>query len=193
MAKLNYNEIKEKKIIIYNSEPYEVIDSHVARKQANKPQNQTKLKSLISGKTVSVAFHASDTAEQADIERRDVKFLYHNRGEFWFCSPNDPKNRFKLDESIIGDKSKFFKENSIVVALVWDNGDEEKIIQIDLPIKVEFEVKEAPPAVKGNTAQGGNKVVTLENGTTINTPMFINPGDIVVVNTEKGEYVERKS
>ncbi|MFA5095607.1 MAG: hypothetical protein WC447_03055 [Candidatus Paceibacterota bacterium] len=189
---LQYNEIREKKIIIYDDEPCEVIDSHVARTQQRKPQNQVKLKSLISGKTIAATFHVSDSADEADIEKREIKFLYHNRGEYWFCPPEDPKNRFKLDTSLIGDAGKFFKENGIVTALVWSNEeDEEKIIKITLPIKMEFKVKEAPPAVRGDTSKSGNKIITLENGSTINAPMFIEEGDIIRLNTETGEYVER--
>ncbi|MFA6585870.1 MAG: hypothetical protein WCS86_01790 [Candidatus Paceibacterota bacterium] len=189
---LQYNEIREKKIIIYGDEPCEVIDSHVARTQQRKPQNQVKLKSLISGKTIAATFHVSDSADEADIEKREIKFLYHNKGEYWFCPPDDLKNRFKLDSSLVGDAGKFFKENGIVIALVWSNEeDEEKIIKITLPIKMEFKVKEAPPAVRGDTSKSGNKTITLENGTTLNAPMFIEEGDTIRVNTETGEYVER--
>lgn len=200
---LQYNEIREKKIIIYSDEPCEVIDSHVARAQQRKPQNQVKLKSLISGKTISATFHVSDTADEADIEKKDVKFLYHNRGEYWFCDIDNPKNRFQLDSSLIGDAGKFFKGNGIVTALIWINDSEEstrpndsghsngKTIKITLPIKMEFKVKEAPPAVRGDTSKSGNKIITLENGTTLSTPMFIEEGDTIRVNTETGEYVER--
>ena len=189
---LQYNEIREKKIIIHNDEPCEVVDSHVARTQQRKPQNQVKLKSLISGKTIAATFHVSDTAEEADIEKRDVKFLYHNRGEYWFSDIDNPRNRFKIDSAVIDPTmAKFFKENSNVIALVWDNDGEEKIIKVTLPIKVEFKVKEAPPAVRGDTSKSGNKTITLENGTALSAPMFIEEGDVIRVNTETGEYVER--
>jgi len=188
---LVYNEIREKKIIIYNDEPCEVVESHVARTQQRKPQNQVKLKSLISGKTIAATFHVSDTADEADIIKRDTKFLYHNRGEYWFCDPEDPRNRFKLDEALLGTSAKFLKENGIVTALVWDNDGEEVTIKVSLPVKMEFKVKEAPPAVRGDTSKSGNKIITLENGTTINAPMFINEGDVIRINTETGEYVER--
>jgi elongation factor P len=192
MSQLQYNEIREKKIIIHNDEPAEVVESHVARTQQRKPQNQVKLKSLISGKTIAATFHVSDTADEADIEKREVKFLYHNRGEYWFSDPNDPKNRFKLDSALLDDSVKFLKENGIVTALVWTNeDDEEKTIKISLPIKINFTVKEAPPAVRGDTSKGGMKLITLENGSSINAPMFIKEGDVVVINTETGEYVER--
>lgn len=191
MAKLQYNEIKEKKIILYSGEPHEVVESHVARTQQRKPQNQVKLKGLISGKTIPATFHAAETADETEIEKREIKFLYHNKGEYWFADPTNPKDRFKLDANLVGNGAKFLKENGLVTAWVWDNDGEETVIKVVLPVKMEFKVKEAPPAVKGNTAQGGTKVITLENGTTINAPMFIEPGDVVRVNTETGEYVER--
>ena len=191
MSQLQYSEIREKKIIIYNGDPCEVVESHVARTQQRKPQNQVKLKSLLTGKTIAATFHVSDTADEADISKKDVKFLYHNRGEFWFCDPEDPKNRFKLDENLIGTDGKFLKANENVTALVWDNDGEEITIKLSLPVKMEFKVKEAPPAVRGDTSKSGNKIITLENGATLSTPMFVSEGDTIRVNTETGEYVER--
>ncbi len=192
MSKLEYSEIREKKIIIYDGEPCEVIESHVARTQQRKPQNQVKLKTLISGKTINATFHVSESADEADIEKKEVTFLYSNKGEYWFCDPNDKSNRFKLDVGLLGESAKFLKQNSNVTALVWTNDDdEEKIIKISLPIKMNFIVKEAPPAVRGDTSKGGMKIITLENGATLDAPMFIAPGDVVSVNTETGEYVER--
>jgi elongation factor P len=191
MAKLEYSAIREKKIIIYSGEPCEVVESHVARTQQRKPQNQVKLKSLISGKTIAATFHVSDMADEADIEKKEITFLYSAKDEYWFCDPDDKSNRFKLAGNLIGSASKFLKQNSNVTALVWDDDDEEKIIKITLPIKMTFKVKEAPPAVRGDTSKGGIKVITLENGTNLNAPMFINEGDSVILNTETGDYVER--
>ena len=68
---------------------------------------------------------------------------------------------------------------------------EGNIVSIKLPIKVELKVVEAPPDVRGNTAQGGSKIVKLETGATITTPMFVKEGDVIRINTESGEYVER--
>lgn len=191
MALLEYNEIKQGKVIIHEGEPCEVIENHVARTQQRKPQNQTKLKSLMTGRTYNATFQGSDMAEEADIEKREVKFLYHNRGEYWFADPADPKNRFKLEEKIIGDGVKFLKDNILVNGMVFDDDGDEKIISVKLPIKMEFTVKDAPPSMKGNTASGGGKVVTLENGTSLTTPMFVEAGDKIIVNTDTGEYVER--
>ncbi len=192
MAKLEYNEIRTGKIIIHNDEPCEVLDNHVARTQQRKPQNAVKLRSLKSGKAYNEVFHVSDSADEADLEKRETKFLFTNKGEYWFADPKNPSNRFMLPDKLLGDKIKFLNPNQIVQALVWTNDeDEEETIGVILPIKTTFVVKEAPPSIKGNTANGGGKVITLENGTNISAPFFVETGDKIVVNTETGEYVER--
>lgn len=188
---LEYNEIKERKIIIFEDEPCEVQSSHVSRKQQMKPQNQVKLKSLLSGRTWNKTFQYSDKVNEADVSKKKVKFLYTNRGEYWFSDPENPADRFKLSEEVLGETIKFLKGNEVVESLVWDNKGEEQIIKIKLPIKMEFEIKEAPPSIKGNTASGGGKIVTLENGIKLTVPFFLNAGDKIRVNTETGEYVER--
>ena len=184
---LEYNEITVHKVILLNNEPYEVLDSHVFRKQQRKPVNQTKLRHIITGKVTEQAFHVSEKVAEADLSTKPVKFLYKNRGEYWFCDPKNPADRFKLEEAMLGAPVQFVKPNDILDALVFD----EKIIGVKVPIKVELKVTEAAPAVKGNTVQGGTKQITLETGVTLNVPMFINEGDILRINTETGEYVER--
>jgi elongation factor P len=189
---LEYNEITERKYIVFEGEPYEVIDSHVFRKQQRKPVNATKMRNMLTGRIVEHSFHVSDKAEEADISKREVKYLYTNKGEFWFCEAGDPSKRFELPEEMIGSASKFLKTNIVVEALVFDDGsDEGKIIGLKLPIKMDLKVTEAHPAVKGNTAQGGSKMVKVETGAEIQVPMFIKEGDVIRVNTDTGEYTDR--
>mgnify|MGYP001613962001 CR=1 FL=1 len=184
---LEYNEILPHRYIVMDGAPYEVLDAHIFRMQQRKPVNQTKLKNLISGKVTEATFHVQDKVKEAEIETKDVKYLYVNKGEYWFCEANDPSKRFKLDGSILGVGIQFIKANSIVQAIVF----EDKIFGVKLPIKVELKVKEAPPAVKGDTSKGANKTITLETGATVSAPLFINEGEIVRINTETGQYVER--
>ncbi|HEY5382945.1 MAG TPA: elongation factor P [Candidatus Paceibacterota bacterium] len=195
MAMLEYNEILKGKVVLLNGEPYEVLDAHVFRKQQRKPVNQTKLRHLITGKVTEQAFHVSEKIEEADLSTKNVKFLYKNRGEWWFCDEKNAGDRFELSDETVGEQGKYIKPNTIIEALLFDDPaidqDEGKIIGLKMPIKVELKVTEAPPAVKGNTAQGGSKLITLETGATINAPLFINEGDIVRINTELGQYVER--
>lgn len=187
MAILSYNDIVQKKVIVYNGEPYEVLSSHVFRMQQRKPVNQTKLRHLVTGKVVEISFHQNESAEEADISRMEATYLYTNRGESWFCEAKNPKNRFSFPEEAVHDKIQWLKTNSPVEVMLYN----EKPITVSIPIKVELKVTEAPPAVKGDTATGGNKQVVLESGATVLTPLFINEGDILRINTDSGEYVER--
>jgi elongation factor P len=184
---LNYNEILPRKYIVFENEPYEVMSSNTAKKDRQKPVNKTKLKNLINGRVIEKGFHQSDKLEEANISKRTIKYLYGNKGEFWFSDPNNPQDRFKLNEETIKENIPFLKEGSEITGLTFNDD----IIGISLPIKMEFEVAEAPPGIKGNTAQGGSKVVTLETGASVSTPLFINEGDIIRINTETKEYVER--
>lgn len=184
---LEYNEITLGKVIIFDNEPWEVIGSHVFRKQQRKPVNATKLRNLISGRVTENSFHVSEKVEEADIDFKDIKFIYEAKDEYWFHEDGNPSKRFALKEEQIGYGSQFLKKDAIAKAMVFA----EKIIGIKMPIKVELKVVEAPPNMKGNTAQGGNKVVRVETGVSVNAPLFINEGDIIVINTENGEYVSR--
>ena len=187
MSVLSYNEILAKKVIIFNNEPYVVISNHVFRKQQRKPVNVTKLKSLKSGRVVEYSFHQNETAEEAELEKKMITFIYESKGDYWFHDSGNKSERYSLSQDVIGPAAKFIKANSEVEALVYD----EEIIGVAVPIKVELKVTEAMPAVKGNTAQGAQKEVKLETGATIMAPMFINEGDIIAINTETASYSER--
>jgi len=155
--------------------------------QQRKPVLQTRLKNLINGKVIDRNIQHSEEFEEASLERLTVEFLYQHRGEYWFCDAKDRSKRFQLDESVLGDNKNFLKPGVPIDAFKFND----KIINISLPIKMEFKVVEAPPGIKGDTAQGGTKVAIIETGAKISVPLFINEGDIIRVNTESGEYVER--
>lgn len=189
MAKVNYNEILPKRTVIMDGDPYIVLISNISKKDRQKASNAVKMKNLRTGGVVDRTFHQADVLQEAEIEKKDVKFLYENRGEYWFCSPDDPSDRFSLSEAIVGDLTKFVTGNSVVEAILFD----EEIMSILTPIKVELKVKEASDAVKGNTSSSATKEVTLETGLLIQVPQFINRGDVVAVNTDSGLYSERVS
>lgn len=187
MAILAYNDILQKKVIVHDGEPYKVLSSHIFRMQQRKPVNQTKLQHLVSGKVIEISFHQNESVPEADIDTMEATYLYTNRGESWFAQLGNPKNRFSFPEDAVHDKIQWLVQNSPVEVLVYND----KPITLEIPIKVDLKVTDAPPAVKGDTATGGNKIVTLESGATVLTPLFINPGDVLRINTEEGVYVER--
>lgn len=187
MAKLAYNEITPKRIIRFNNEPFEVLTSHVFRKQQRKPVNQTKLRHLITGKVIENSFHSSETVEEADVEIKPVVYIYTNNNESWFYPADSKKDRFSLPYDTVAEKVQWLVDGMEAEALVVDG----ETLTIRIPVKVELEVTDAPPAVRGNTAQGGTKIATLKSGATVSVPLFINEGDILRINTESGEYTER--
>ncbi|MES2314523.1 MAG: elongation factor P [Patescibacteria group bacterium] len=187
MSLLEYSDITEKKYIVMDGQPYEVITSHVFRKQQRKPVNATKLKNLMTGKVTEYSFHVSDKVEEAEIDNREVKYLYNSRGEWWFSEVNDPSKRFKVTEEQVGPQARFVKTNTVVTQLLF----RDTPMGFKFPITVELKVTDAPPGIKGDTATGGQKVITLETGATISAPLFVNEGDIIRINTETGEYKER--
>jgi elongation factor P len=87
----------------------------------------------------------------------------------------------------VGEEIKWIKANNLVELVSFQG----RIMGVKVPIKVELKVTEAPPAIKGNTISGGTKVAKLETGVNVNVPLFVNEGDILSINTETGEYVER--
>lgn len=181
------NDLKVGTIFIMDGCPWEVLEFNHLKMQMRKPVLQTRLKNLINGKVVERNIQHSESFEEADIQRIKVEYLYNHRGEFWFSEAGDRSKRFQLLEELLGDSRYYLKSGIPIDAFKFG----EKIINVILPIKMEFKVVEAPPGIKGNTAQGGTKIVTIESGAKISVPLFVEEGDIIRVNTERGEYVER--
>lgn len=184
---LGINDLKKGSLIVVSGEPYRVMlvkHSHMGRGSATL---QAKIVSLVSGKIFERGFKPADEFEEAEIEKINAEFIYARNDQYWFHEAEDPANRFTLSAGAIGQQRVFLKPKMAVRAFKF-NGD---IINVELPIKADFRVTEAPPNVRGNTAQGGTKQVVIETGARIGTPMFVETGDIIRVNTETGEYVER--
>ncbi len=184
---LSVNDLKPKTYFIYEGQPWVVLEAHHLKMQQRRPVVQTRMRNLLNGKVIEHNFAQSDTFPEADIQKQNVKFLYTHRDEYWFAYENEPSKRFQLTTEVLGDQRKFLKPNTIVQAMLFDS----TIIDIELPIKMEFKVTEAPPAIRGDTAQGGVKQVTIETGAAINVPLFINQGDVIRINTQTGDYVDR--
>lgn len=185
---LSYSEIKRGKIIDYNGEPYKVMSNNIAKKNRNKPTNQTKLKSIISGKNIEVTFHTKNKVDEAFIEKKEIKFLYTKKDEAWFCVANDLKDRFAVSIESVENEIKYLKTNDEVLGEYYN----EELIGLNIPPKIELIVKHSPDAVKGNTSSSATKKITLENGLEIFAPFFVKEGDVVSVNTETCEYSERR-
>lgn len=194
---LTHTDLKKGTQFIYEGQPWQVMESLHVKMAQRRPVVQTKIKNLINGSFQERTFQQGDVFEEAELIKKNIKFLYSNpiRGgasngasrEYWFCEEKDPSMRFSFTEEQLGRQAKFFKPNFLVEGIIFDD----KIINVLAPIKVQLKVKEAPPGIKGDRAQGGTKEVILESGAAIQAPLFIEEGDIIEINTELGEYVKR--
>jgi len=184
---LSYFELRKGTTFLLEDQPYEVLDFHQVGKAQDVVVAQTKLKNLITGKIVERSFKEGEHFEEANLGKIDIKFIYLHRDKYIFSETNNPSKRFELAKELIGDAVKFLKPNQTMTGIVF----EEKVINIILPVKMQLQVTEAPPGVKGERAQSGTKPVTLETGAIINAPLFIDVGDTIEINTETGEYVRR--
>ena len=185
---LNYNEVKPGVAVLVEGEPYVCTWNNIMQKQQRRPVNQTKLRHLIKGNQIEYSFQQSDKMNEAEIEKKAAVFVFRDerKNEWVFHEAADKSKRFTLTDEMVTN-GHFLKPNTEVETSAFDG----KIFAVTLPIKVQLAVKEAPPDVRGNTAQGGSKIVTLETGAPLTVPMFIKEGDVLVINTETGEYVER--
>ncbi|MEK7546933.1 MAG: elongation factor P [Patescibacteria group bacterium] len=184
---LSYTELKKGIIFSMDNQPYEVLESNFLRMQQRKAVVQAKIRNLISGKVLDRNFQPSDQLEEIELEKKSAVFIYQNKGEYWFHEEGNPKSRFSLSAETIGEAANFLVPNTNINSVTFND----KVIKVNIPIKMDLKVAEAPPSIKGNTAQGGTKSVTLETGAKISVPLFINTGDVIRVNTETGTYVER--
>lgn len=183
---LSISEIKTGRIIKINSQPYVVTRTDHHKMGRGGAVLKTKLRNLIDGRVLEQTFQGVQQAEEAETETKKANFLYKDSEQAYFMD-NDSYEQFNLSLEDLEDQAKFLKDGTDVSVLYFEG----KPVAIQLPIKMEFKVVSAPPGVKGNSAGNVNKQVEIETGAVINVPMFINEGDIIRINTESGEYVER--
>ena len=174
-------------MFLLEGQPYEVLEWKQMGKAQDVVVAQTKIRNLLSGKTIPRNFHQSDKFEEAEVEKFQAKFLYSHRAKYAFSAAENPSQRFELSQEQIGDGVQFLKPNGVVEGIKFQG----QIITITLHITVQLRVKEAPPGIKGDRAQGGTKPAILETGAEVQVPLFVETGDVIELNTETGEYVRR--
>lgn len=183
---LSLSEIKTGKTITLSGEPYLVTFREHSKMGRAGAVLRTKIRNLKTGAVMEKTFQGADRVEEAEITKTKAQYLYREGDDFYFMD-SSTYEQFSLPKNVLGDLTKFLIENTEATTLNYNS----RPINIELPIKMEFRVVEAPPAIRGNTADGGTKQVTLETGIKVNTPLFVKEGDIIRINTETGEYVER--
>lgn len=183
---LSLPQVKVGTKIEFEGDPYEIVWREHSKIGRGGAVLRTKMKNLRTGNVVSRNFQGNESLQEADLSLNKAQYLYNDSEKFFFMDTGTYE-QFSLSREQLGEAAQFLIEGTTANALIF-NG---QPINIDLPIKIDLKVVESPPALRGNTADGGSKQVKLETGRTINVPLFIKEGDIIKVNTRDGKYVER--
>ncbi len=181
------SDIRKGLCIHFNNDIYKVIEFLHVKPGKGPAFVRTKLKSVTSGKVVDNTFSAGHKIEDVRVETRKYQFLYAEGTIYHFMNTED-YNQIELQESIL-DQPKLMKEGEVVTVMI--NTEDNSPLSVEMPASVVLEITHTEPGVKGNTATNATKPATAETGATINVPLFINEGDKIKVDTEKGTYIER--
>lgn len=166
--------------------PYRIVEYQHVKPGKGPAFVRAKIKSFIDGKVVEKTFHAGDKCEEPNIEEKSMQYLYHD-GESYQFMDNNTYEQVALNDSQVGDSAKWIKDGLNVHILFHNN----KAISVDAPQVVELLITETAPNFKGDTSSSSKKPATLETGAVINVPFHILEGDIIKINTDTGEYLEK--
>lgn len=173
-------------VFMENEKPLKVLNYEHIKMARGGAVIKVKAKDILSGTIKEITFNNGDKVEEADMESKNMQYLFADSEYLYFMNMDD-YTQIEMPIILAEYEKKFLIENSEFQITFFEG----KPISVVLSPSMFYQVKEAPPAVKGNTATNATKEVILENGLKINAPQFIKPGDVVKVNTETGEYVSR--
>jgi elongation factor P len=149
---------------------------------------RSKLKHVLSGKVVDKTFNSDTKVETANVDRREMQYLYHDGAAFVFMD-TATYEQLNIPDDIVGDAKNYLLENALATVALH----EENPLYIDLPTSVELEVTYTEPGLQGDRSTGGTKPATVETGLAVQVPLFIVTGERIKVDTRTGEYLGRVS
>ncbi|MBW5446790.1 elongation factor P [Cohnella sp. CFH 77786] len=183
---ISVNDFKTGLSIEVDGDIYSVTDFQHVKPGKGAAFVRSKLKNLRNGNVVEKTFRAGETVARAMIENRQVQYLYNSGNEYTFMD-NETYDQFELNKKQLEWEINFLKENMSVNIASYQG----EIIGITLPNSVELAVTETEPGIKGNTATGATKNAKLETGLNVQVPLFINEGDVLLIDTREGKYISR--
>ncbi len=187
MASYSTNEFRSGMKVMLDGDPCSIIDNEFVKPGKGQAFNRVKLRNLKSGRVWERTFKSGESLEAADVMEYDMEYLY-NDGEFWhFMMTDGSFEQHAADEKALAEAKDWLKEQETYVVTLY-NGEP---LSVSPPNFVELEVIETDPGLNGDTAQGGSKPAKLSTGASVNVPLFVNEGDVLRIDTRKGEYVSR--
>ena len=186
MATYSTNQFKNGLKIILDGDPCSITENNVVKPGKGQAFNKVKAKNLRTGRVLERTFKSTESVEAADVDEMNVEYLYSD-GESWHFMEPTSFEQYAADAVAVGEAVKWIKGQEVCVMTLWDGSP----LTITPPNFVELAVAQTDPGLKGDTAQGATKPATLETGTEVKVPLFVNEGDILKIDTRNGEYVSR--
>lgn len=183
---ISVNDFKTGLSIEVDGDIFSVIDFQHVKPGKGAAFVRSKLKNIRNGNVVEKTFRAGETVARAHIENRAMQYLYASGNEHTFMD-NETYDQITLSSDQIKWELNFLKENMNVKIMSYEG----EILGVSLPNSVELKVVEAEPGIKGNTATGATKSAKLETGLSVQVPLFINEGDVLLIDTNEGKYISR--
>lgn len=183
---ISVNDIKNGMTIMVDGSPCVVLEFSHVKPGKGAAFVKMKLKNLKTGSITEVSFNSGTKVDRAHITKAPMQYLYLAGDNYVFMDSNTYEQT-EIPSSVLGDDKKFLKENLEIMIDFYEG----EIIGITLPEKIEFEVIETEPAVKGNTANNAMKDATIETGYTVKVPLFIETGEKIIISTKDGKYSSR--
>jgi len=181
------SDIRNGLCIRYNHDIYKIVEFLHVKPGKGPAFVRTKLKSVTTGKVVDNTFSAGHKIDDVRVETHKFQYLYSD-GEFYHFMNQEDYSQIRLLEAAL-DMPGLLKEGEVVTVIV--NTEDNEPLSVEMPPHVILEVTHTEPGVKGNTATNATKPATVETGHEVNVPLFINEGDKIKIETEKGTYKER--
>jgi len=170
--------------------PYKVIDYKHTHKSRGGGTVRVKVRNLLDGRMSTKTYQSTVKVDEIDVHKRLLQYLYRDGESYVFMHP-ETFEQIEVNESVVAEQGKYLKDGENAEVMFWDRGEDEMALGLSLPPKMTFEVEDAAPGEKGDSASNVYKDATLSNGLRVRVPLFINKGDMVRVDTRSGEYVER--
>jgi elongation factor P len=183
---IDVNGLRKGVTFTMDDELYKVIDYQHHKPGRGKAIIRTRLRNLRSGDTIDKTFISGDRVQDIRLDHQTVQYLY-NDGDFYHFMDVETFEQFPLPNAVLEDAKPYLLENMEIELSSYEG----EPIDVELPITVDLKVIEAPPGYAGDTASGATKEVTLETGLQVQTPLFIEEGDVLRIDTRDGRYVTR--
>lgn len=169
-----------------DGEPYIIVDFDFVKPGKGQALYKCKLKNLITGSQFDRTYRSVDRFQPANMDEQKMEFLYKEGDHYCFMNTSTYE-QVHMEEDQVGEAKNYLLNNLVVDVLFF----QERPIDINLPIFVDLKVAKAEPGIKGDTASGASKPVTLETGYVIQVPLFIEQGELLRLDTRSGQYVSR--